>query len=423
MSDITPTFSSGMVVPHSGDASGGFTLGHGGQLAPANSVQAQLFEQPYTFDFFQAVLLLERVLPECRPVGFEGSPRNEVVRFCATHTTAFPASAVHDIHLADEPLSPPVMQVNFMGLTGPSGVLPRHYTELVIRLERHARGAEKHALSAWFDLFNHRLISLFFRAWEKYRFCIPYARGEYADGDPDAFTFALLSTFGLGMRGLRNRLVVSAWEPVTNDPADGQTEKQLAKIDDLSLIYYSGLLSQRPRTAINLQALLGSYFRLPTQVAQFQGQWLALEDANQSQLKPDANSELGLNAVVGERVWDVQSKVCVRLGPLSYEQFVELLPDRTAVRERKTFFLLGHLARLYLGPELDFDVQLVLKADQVPEIKLDSSEPVGPRLGWNTWLRSDPFESDADDAMFEGDDARWLNTPSQESSLGSLQLL
>lgn len=409
MSGTTPYTSSDGLTPLAGVPGSLHAPGFGIDTGPPGSVQAQLFAEPYTFDFFQAVLLLERVLPECRPVGFEGAPRNEVVRFGVTQSTAFPASSIHDIHLPSKPFEPPTMLVNFMGLTGPSGVLPRHYTELLVRLSRQAKGSEKDALAAWFDLFNHRLISLFFRAWEKYRFNIPYSRGEYNDRDPDAFTTALLSTAGLGMSPLRNRLVVSTWEAGSESTGIGTTAKQVAKIDDLSLIYFSGLLSQRPRTAINLQALLAGYFRLPTSVVQFQGQWLTLEDLNQSKLQRHANNQLGMNAVVGERVWDLQSKVRIRLGTLTYQQFVELLPDRAGVPERKTFFLLSHLTRLYLGAELDFDVQLVLQGDQVPEVQLDSSKPVGPRLGWNTWLRSEPFQHDADDAVFEGDDARWLN--------------
>ena len=77
-----------------------------------------------------------------------------------------------------------------MGLTGPSGVLPRHYTELLYKIERDVRTPEKHALRDWFDLFNHRFVSLFYRAWEKYRFYIPFERGDYDGAEPDPFTSA-----------------------------------------------------------------------------------------------------------------------------------------------------------------------------------------------------------------------------------------
>ena len=111
---------------------------------------------------------------------------------------------------------------------------------------------------------------------------------------------------------------------------------------------------------------------------------------------------LGVDAIVGERVWDVQAKFRVRLGPLTYPQFLELLPDRAPERVRKTIFLVTQLARTYVGAEYDFDVQLVLRADAVPEVHFTDAG-VGPRLGWNMWTISEPPPAPLDDAVFEGE--------------------
>jgi type VI secretion system protein ImpH len=119
-------------------------------------------------------------------------------------------------------------------------------------------------------------------------------------------------------------------------------------------------------------------------------------------------------------VWDVQGKVRIRLGPLRYEEFLEYLPDRAPVEDRKAFFLLSHVVRLYLGPEFDFDVQLILRRHDVPPCELADDAVKGPRLGWNCWLlnldrqeepvgptrikpRPIPPDYDAEDAVFEGD--------------------
>src|SRR5207244_6114260 len=118
--------------------------------------------------------------------------------------------------------------VPFMGLTGPNGVLPRHYTELLMRA-RDAKGPERHVVRDWFDLFNHRLISLFYRAWTKYRFWTAYERGEYAQPEPDLFTLSLYSLIGLGSQSLRNRLRVA----VRSDPVRPEPERVLARVDDL----------------------------------------------------------------------------------------------------------------------------------------------------------------------------------------------
>jgi type VI secretion system protein ImpH len=309
--------------------------------------------------------------------------------------------------LLGEPPGRPTVVVAFLGLTGPSGALPLHYTQTILRLAREGKGPERTALRDWLDLFNHRLIAQYFRAWEKYRFPVTFAR--YALGrravrpgdagpEPDAFTRALFSLIGLGVRPLRRRLRVDA-RPA--DPAEPPAP--LARIDDLALLRYAGLFARRPRTAAGLEAVLADYFGLPARVVQFTGQWLYLEPASLTRLADGAPGELGVNAVAGERVWDVVSKFRVRLGPLRYAAFVELLPDPAPVPQRKGSFLLAQLVRLYVGPEFDFEVQLVLRGDEVPECRLQEvpEGALGARLGWNTWMPGDAMPAAVDDVVFD----------------------
>ena len=148
--------------------------------------------------------------------------------------------------------------------------------------------------------------------------------------------------------------------------------------------------------------MLQDYFQVPARIDQFQGQWLQLEPSSRTCLSGDGgNNQLGVSAVAGDRVWDRQSKFRVRLGPMSYAQFTEFLPDRDPVPERKTFFLLVQLIRLYAEPTLDFDVQLVLKAEEVPDCQLTGDGTFGARLGWNTWLLTRPATVDAEDVVLE----------------------
>jgi type VI secretion system protein ImpH len=381
---------------------------------PPGSVADRLVREPFAFGFFQAVRLLTRLAPERKPVGHWALPSTEVARFGAHLSLSFPPSAIYALKPAGPRTPVPRLTVTFLGLTGPSGVLPRHYTELLLRL-RDAKGPEKTALREWFDLFNHRLTSLFYRTWEKYRFYLPYERGEYAGPEPDTFTEALYSLIGMGTGSLRDRLRVSQWEV----RRDRQRERVLGKIHDLSLVHYAGLLAHRPRNATDLESLLTGYFGIPVHVAQFNGQWMALEPANQSALNgPEQSSLLGLNVVVGERVWDVENRIRVRVGPLDFARFREFQPDRGAQPERKAFFLLLHLTRLYIGPVLTFDVQLVLRAADVPECRLTADEETGPRLGWNTWITSREPEHDATDAVFEGDEVLWINEAQRWTASG-----
>ncbi len=359
-------------------------------------VYKRLFAEPFAFDFFQAVRLLGR-MPDALARTEPSGPGPEVARFRAHLTLNFPASTVHDLLPPPEPGKLPEMTVTFLGLFGPSGVLPRHYTDQLLRLERDVKGPEKRALRDWLDLFNHRFTYLFQRAWEKYRFFLAHERGEPDRDEPDGFTRAVLSYVGLGTPWLRNRLRVTAPGPV-EDPV-----RELARVEDLGLLRFAGLLAQRHRNAWGLRALLAGYFNLPVEVKQFQGQWLPLEEASQTRLgDEDSNGLLGENVMAGDRVWDVQSRVRVRLGPMRYAQFLEYLPDTAPVPERKAFFLLCHVARLYLGPVFDFDVHLVLRAEDVPECQLNDDGAAGPRLGWNSWLICAAPDVPAEDAVFGG---------------------
>ncbi|MBV9928142.1 MAG: type VI secretion system baseplate subunit TssG [Acidobacteria bacterium] len=316
-----------------------------------------LFDEAHRFDFFQAVRLLERTDPRRLAVGRDGQPAREAVRFRTRVSLEFPASQIHEISGdgagAD---APPEMVVAFMGLTGPLGVLPNHYTELLAE-----RVQEKDtALWAFLDLFNHRLISLFFRAWEKHRFPIAYERR----GD-DRFTAYLFAFVGLGTGELLGRL----------------------SVPDENLLQYCGLIAQRPHSASAIEAAVGDYFGVTARLEQFSGQWFTLDEESVTRLGT-ANSLLGVSTIAGQRVWDDQSKFRLKLGPLTLEQFTAFLPVGSAFKP------VTDLTRFLAGLELDFDVQLILMASEVPACALNTRGDARPRLGWNTWLKTLPFAGD-----------------------------
>ena len=165
-------------------------------------------------------------------------------------------------------------------------------------------------------------------------------------------------------------------------------------IRDEAMRFYAGLLAQQHRSAISLKGLLSDYFAAPVNILQFSGQWLYVEPENQSSLADDGNATLGFNAMVGERMWDLQGKFRVQFGPLGYERFREFLPAGAAFKP------LAHLARLYAGQQFDMDVQLILLAAEVPDCQLTDSVEAGAQLGWNTWIRSGDFANDVSDAVF-----------------------
>jgi type VI secretion system protein ImpH len=350
-----------------------------------------LFESPHRFDFFQAVRLLEHLerararlnsAAQRRPVGHD-SPGQELVAFRALPSLSFPAGPISRIDngLEDEFGAPTFeLVVTFLGLTGPNGVLPRHYTELMIQRVREGDTS----LRDFLDLFHHRLISLFFRAWEKYRLPIGYERSQLDDrsGQPDLVTQSLYCLVGMGTNALRGRL-----------KADD--------VDDEVFLHYSGMFAHYPRSALALECLLEDYLRLPTQVLQVQGQWLLISREEQArmpskQLPQGRNNELGVSVIVGQRVWDIQGKFRIKLGPLTWKQFRALMPHGKALRP------LCQLTRSFVGPDLDFDVQPLVKGEEVPPSQLSRNKASGMHLAWNTWVRAEgrPFQEPVDDAVF-----------------------
>jgi type VI secretion system protein ImpH len=339
------------------------------EVSPLDDV---LFEEGYRFDFFQAVRVLERLYPDRHPVGRDANPAEEAVRFRSHLSLSFPPSAIYEVTRAQDGGGPARMTVAFMGLTGLLGVLPRHYTELL--LERMRRKDE--GLRDFLDLFNHRLISLFYRAWEKYRFPIAYERAVSKGEGEDRFTSHLFDLIGLGTKGLRGRL---------------------EEVEDEPLLFYAGLLAQHPRSASALEGLLKDYFEVPVSVTQFIGQWLPLSEANRSRLGwGEVNNALGVSAVAGSWVWDQQAKFRLQLGPLTFTEFCQFLPSADGFRT------LAAITRFSAGEECDFDICLILKADEVPWCRLGGNSEPAARLGWSTWLKSREFTADAVDAIFAG---------------------
>jgi type VI secretion system protein ImpH len=333
-------------------------------------ILAELRATPYAFEFFQAVSLLERLLPDQAPVGGFNDPREEVVRFTTPTSVAFPASEIQAIDEPRDGIGPPRMSVNFMGLIGPQGVLPLVYS-LYLAERRRARD---HAAKDFIGIFEHRMLSLFYRAWERSHAAVAHGRGER-----DWLTRHLLNLVGLGTDGLRNQLAVP----------------------DEALLFYAGLLGVPTRPAAALEQLLTDYFGVKAEVEQFVGAWYPLERPTQCELDSDGPStQLGLGAVAGDELWDLQSRVRVRLGPLTRQQYDRFLPGGSAHEQLRA------LTRFFGNDQLDFEIQLVLARDEVPPCRLGGDDDSPLALGWSTWIRTVPFGRDADETTFTLSDAR-----------------
>jgi type VI secretion system protein ImpH len=331
-----------------------------GWMENAGVIADALRSNPQAFEFFQAVRLLERLRSERAPVGGFDDPEREVARFSVTPSLAFPAGEIQELELEDE--SPTRVRVNFMGLTGPLGVLPHPYSMLVLERLR----ARDSALADFLDLFHHRFISLFYRAWRKYRFA-----AAHEDGAEDQLREHLLDLIGLGLDGYRDKM----------------------PFPDEALIFRAGLLAPQPRGAVALGQLLEDFFQVDVEVEQFMGGWYPLGRTDRCAIGEDdePGNRLGLGAIAGDEIWDQQTRVRVRVGPLDRAEYDSFLPGGTG------HTAIAGLLRFYSHDQFDFELQLVLTADAVPGVVLDGRDDA--RLGWSTWIRSEPRAKAGDETV------------------------
>jgi len=315
----------------------------------------------YSFDFFQAVRLLRLLRPRQEGVGDFAIPSEEAVRFTTNPSLAFPPGEIQE--LTWEPDGQPRLEVNFFGLVGNQGVLPLHYSRLVLAMDRE----ESNPLRAFLDIFQHRLISLFYRAMEKGRFYAPYERGE-----EDPVSSRLLELIGLRSKTLRG----------------------LMGIPDDDLLFYSGLLGLQQRNAASLERIIQDYLEVPAQIEQFVGGWYTLSEESQIRLDDevdDLSPQLGEQTVVGDEFWDPQARVRIRIGPLSRDRYENFLPGGRSHKALKT------LTTFFSNGQFDFEIQLILAKEDVPPMVLGAETDDATPLGWCTWIRTRTFDRDADE--------------------------
>lgn len=335
------------------------------------AVIRELLSRPFRYSFRQAVRLLERAAvlrPDNgvarNPVARYTPPSSEVVRFHTRQSFSFPASELSAVEERKSPVSGAHqwhLQVNFMGLSGSSGVLPYHYSELILKRLK----VKDRSMQDFFDLLNHRLISLFFQASVKYQLALEYERKKLsspAASDGDISAKVLLALIGLGTPGLNRRLHVS----------------------DESLLYYSGLFTSKVRTCAGLRQMIFHRFRVSVEIREFIGQWQDLIDDVRTRMPSvehprGQNNQLGKSVMIGRKGWFSQGKIQIILGPLTTQQLYAFAPRSSTLRE------LNELVRMYINFEHDYDIVMRIRRRDIPDTaRLQKNKP--PILSWNTWV-------------------------------------
>lgn len=317
-------------------------------------------EKPYEFGFYAFLRHIECLHADKPRLGVSQRPIDDPIRIGQEPATTFESSSLTSFQAAQGD-APHRLLVRCLGLLGPNGPLPLHLTEYALeRLKQH----HDPTFVRFLDMFHHRMLSLFYRAWAIHEPVVSFDRPE-----TDQFSTYVGSMMGLGPSALRKR----------------------DDISDLTKFHYCGRIGGQTRCAEGLQDVLSDFFRLPADVEPFMGEWLDLPQRNICRLGLDPiHGTLGRTVVIGLRVWECQHKFRIRLGALSLDDYENFLPVGSRIKR------LVALVRNYIGDELAWDLQLILKRDEVQGTRLDKAY----RLGWTTWLGNRPRTTDADDLVF-----------------------
>jgi type VI secretion system protein ImpH len=320
----------------------------------------QLQRTPFRFGFLLTLRRLDCLHHDRPPTGLAVRAGDEPLRLGQYPGLDFPAANMHSC----EPTADGLrwrLRSRFLGVFGANGPLPLHLTEFARdRMRRH----QDETFASFMDMFHHRLLSLFYRAWASGQPTVQLDRVE-----SDRFSVHVGALIGLGSDAFRHRDAVS----------------------DHAKMHFAGRLVGQSRNAEGLEALLGHFFQMPCKVEQFAGHWMRLPDDCGTRLGKLAQSAtLGQSAICGSRVWDTQSKFRLVFGPIDFAQFCRLLPGRGGLNR------LIALVRNYVGDELLWDIRLNLQREAIPQTRLGSQG----QLGWTSFLISKTPQSDSDAAVF-----------------------
>lgn len=329
------------------------------QRPPADAVAllADLQRAPWNYSFYQVMRRIECVYRDKPRLGRSRRPVDDPLRLAQEPSMAFATSTLASF-APGAGGRPPRLEVRFFGLLGPNGPLPLHLTEFT---RDRMRNSADRTLARFLDVFHHRMLCLFYRAWANAQPAVSYDRPEH-----DRFATYVGSLFGVGMPALQARDAVP----------------------DEAKLHFAGRFAAHSRNAEGLEAVLRGFFGNHLWLQEFVPAWLELPQEGRCRLgESPATGTLGVSAAIGERVWDCQHRFRIRYGPIDLEAYERMLPGGRSLQRMLA------LVRNYVGDEYAWDVNLILECEQVPQTRLGQYG----RLGWTTWLAPETLTEAADD--------------------------
>lgn len=328
---------------------------------PLQAMLGQLRRTPWRFGFLSLLRRFSASYSQHPAIGLARRPRQERFRLGQAAALTFAPREIAGVVLPGEserrlPGTPPTRSGNNpalpsvrlygLGLLGPNGPLPLHYTELVRdRTENH----NDSTLADFLDLFHHRYLTHMYRAW---------AQGQAAAGldrsDDEVFSGYVARLTGHDPLEIRDSVL----------PAHAR-------------LAASAHLAREARNPDGLASTLAHFFAVPVQLDEFVRHWIRIDPEDQSHLgRARTSSIMGVGAIAGEVVSDRQNKFRLVLGPLSLGQYLRFTP------QGQDLGLLVEWVRGFVGHEFVWEVELRVRNDSTPPARLDDAE----KLGWSTWL-------------------------------------
>ena len=318
----------------------------------------RLIEHPESHHIFLALRIIEAQYAQNPQMGRSRRPREDAIRLGQEARMAFPPSTIRAFKAPDD-TGPGELTNRFFGFFGPHGPLPNHLTEYARERQINNRDS---SFVAFANMLTHRLMGLLYRSWVTGQPAVDLDRGAGSQFESHVAALA-----GLHGASLRNR----------------------DAMPDMAKRHFAGQMSSGTKNTEGLIAILSDFFHAPFKMQEFVGSWLELEDDDQWQL--GVAGGLGQTTSIGTKVWSRAAKFRLIVGPLSLEDYKRLLPGGSPMDK------MAAVVRGYVGDALDWDVNIILKADEVPSAVLGGDT----RLGQTSWIGERTGDSDADDLFLE----------------------
>lgn len=302
----------------------------------------RLQAEPWRFGFLS---LLRRIgaNPAIDPIGTARRPGSEPLRLGQQPSLAF---APREVASAEQSAGRLKVRLFSLGMLGPHGPLPIHFTEIAKDRQESRRDT---TTVDFFDIFHHRYFTLFYRAWASAQSAAGLDRTQN-----ERFSFYIASLAGLDIGEISRRPLPS--------------HARLAA---------AAHLVRESRNPDGLRTTLEHYFGVPVALEENVFHWIEIDPADCGRMgRPGAAATMGQGAILGRVAPDRQHRFRIIIGPLDLDAYLRFTPQGEDLPQ------LVEWVRAFVGYELEWELELRIKPESAPPAVMGGQQ----RMGWSGWL-------------------------------------